>query len=198
MATSSTLSSNPFRFTGREDDGTCLYSYRARYYDPTRSRFVSGDPIGLLGGLNVFSYTANNPIGHFDPLGQDLRVSRYLGAHGAGHVGLGVVNGEGEGTLGYYPDPAAPGNPITGQQGLVKPDDPTQRRGTIVIRTTPEQDLCVERCINSRTASPGTYKLRGNNCKDFVHECLTSCGIPAAGPPAPWGYFDTLRQIHGQ
>jgi len=32
---------NVFRFTGREDDSTGLYYYRARYYDPLRSRFVS-------------------------------------------------------------------------------------------------------------------------------------------------------------
>jgi RHS repeat-associated protein len=44
---SDAASSNPFRFTGRENDGTGLYYYRARYYDPVRSRFVSEDPIAL-------------------------------------------------------------------------------------------------------------------------------------------------------
>ena len=39
---------NVFRFTGREDDGTGLYYYRARYYDPLRSRFVGDDPIGFV------------------------------------------------------------------------------------------------------------------------------------------------------
>jgi RHS repeat-associated protein len=33
--------------------------YRARYYDPTRSRFVGEDPIGLRGGLNLFAYVDN-------------------------------------------------------------------------------------------------------------------------------------------
>jgi hypothetical protein len=33
--------------------------YRARYYDPIRSRFVSEDPIGLAGGLHAFAYAAN-------------------------------------------------------------------------------------------------------------------------------------------
>lgn len=31
---SGTLNANPFRFTGREDDGTGLYYYRARCSDP--------------------------------------------------------------------------------------------------------------------------------------------------------------------
>jgi RHS repeat-associated protein len=39
-----TASSNPFEFTGREDDSTGLYNLRARYYSPTLSRFISEDP----------------------------------------------------------------------------------------------------------------------------------------------------------
>jgi RHS repeat-associated protein len=69
--TAGTPSANPFRFTGREDDGTGLYYYRARYYDPVRSRFVSADPIGLAGGINVFSYVENDPLGSVDPFGLD-------------------------------------------------------------------------------------------------------------------------------
>ncbi len=37
-------SSNPFQYTGRENDGTGLYYYRARYYSPTFQRFLSEDP----------------------------------------------------------------------------------------------------------------------------------------------------------
>jgi RHS repeat-associated protein len=33
-------------FTGREDDATGLFGYRARYYQPSRGRFVSEDPLG--------------------------------------------------------------------------------------------------------------------------------------------------------
>jgi uncharacterized protein RhaS with RHS repeats len=33
-AISGTSSPSPFQFTGRENDGTGLYYYRARYYDP--------------------------------------------------------------------------------------------------------------------------------------------------------------------
>jgi hypothetical protein len=43
--------------------------YRARYYDPTRVRFVSEDPIGLAGGSNVFTYGENNPVLFTDPSG---------------------------------------------------------------------------------------------------------------------------------
>jgi RHS repeat-associated protein len=52
---SGTLNANPVRFTEREDDGTGLYYYRARYYDPARSRFVSEDPIVIRDALSLFN-----------------------------------------------------------------------------------------------------------------------------------------------
>jgi RHS repeat-associated protein len=62
---------NPFQFTGRENDGTGLMYYRARYYAPGWGRFISEDPIGVLGGLNRYGYAGNNPISYIDPLGLD-------------------------------------------------------------------------------------------------------------------------------
>ncbi|MGC1676735.1 MAG: RHS repeat-associated core domain-containing protein, partial [Candidatus Binataceae bacterium] len=37
-------STNPFQFTGRENDGAGLYFNRARYYSPTTQRFIEQDP----------------------------------------------------------------------------------------------------------------------------------------------------------
>jgi RHS repeat-associated protein len=62
-------SDNPFQYTGRENDGTGLYYYRARYYSPVLRRFVSEDPIRLKGGINFFIYASNNPILFIDIFG---------------------------------------------------------------------------------------------------------------------------------
>jgi len=63
-------SDNPFQYTGRENDGTGLYYYRARYYSPELQRFISEDPIGLLGGdVNFYFYVGNNPLKWVDPYG---------------------------------------------------------------------------------------------------------------------------------
>lgn len=62
-------SPNELQFTGRENDGTGLYYYRARYYAPRNGRFLAEDPIGLLGGINQYAYAANNPIRFNDPSG---------------------------------------------------------------------------------------------------------------------------------
>ncbi|MCH4245395.1 MAG: RHS repeat-associated core domain-containing protein [Acinetobacter gerneri] len=45
-----------------------LHYNRFRYYDPDIGRFISHDPIGLLGGENHFQY-APNPVEWVDPLG---------------------------------------------------------------------------------------------------------------------------------
>lgn len=60
---------NPIRFQGQYlDDETGLHYNRYRYYDPHSGRFISDDPIGMLGGINTHAY-APNPIQWADPLG---------------------------------------------------------------------------------------------------------------------------------
>ena len=59
----------PFRFQGQYyDEESGLHYNRFRYYDPEIGRFVSQDPIGLMGGINVYIY-APNPIEWVDPFG---------------------------------------------------------------------------------------------------------------------------------
>jgi RHS repeat-associated protein len=72
-----TLSSGALNFTGRENDGTGLHYFRARYYMPRLHRFVSEDPIGFGGGdANVYAYVFNSPTGYVDPLGLSADAAR--------------------------------------------------------------------------------------------------------------------------
>jgi len=64
-------STNPYQYTGRENDGTGLYYYRARYYSPSLKRFISEDPMGLDAGLNEYVYADGDPLDELDPLGLD-------------------------------------------------------------------------------------------------------------------------------
>ena len=73
--TSATGAANtsPFQYTSRENDGSGLYYYRARYYHPGLQRFISEDPIGFAGGdPNLFAYTRNSPTIFRDPSGEIL------------------------------------------------------------------------------------------------------------------------------
>ncbi len=97
---SGSVDSNPYQFTGRDNDsvcqggtnagkscannadcpgtgGTCvatgLYFYRARYYSPTWGRFISEDPLGFsTGEFDLYTYVRNNPLNFVDPTGEDL------------------------------------------------------------------------------------------------------------------------------
>jgi len=70
----------PFRFQGQQfDEETGLHYNRFRYYDPGCGRFVSQDPIGLVGSTNIFSY-AINPILLVDPFGlSSAKLDKALG-----------------------------------------------------------------------------------------------------------------------
>jgi RHS repeat-associated protein len=52
------------------DRETRLYYNRHRYYDSSTGCYINQDPIGLLGGLNLFTYTSN-PLKFSDPRGLD-------------------------------------------------------------------------------------------------------------------------------
>ncbi|EYF08101.1 DUF6531 domain-containing protein [Chondromyces apiculatus] len=59
----------PWRWPGQyEDQETGLYYNRFRYYDPEADRYISQDPLGPVGGLNLYSYAAD-PLTWSDPLG---------------------------------------------------------------------------------------------------------------------------------
>lgn len=60
---------NSLQYTGRENDGTGLYYYRARYYDLVLKRFISEDPIGMRAGPNLYAYVRGNPVTRRDPTG---------------------------------------------------------------------------------------------------------------------------------
>ncbi|MHB8404399.1 MAG: RHS repeat-associated core domain-containing protein [Gammaproteobacteria bacterium] len=66
---SGSSSTNALQYTGRENDGDGLYYNRARYYSPLYGRFITGDPIGYFGGINLYTYSLGNPVTFDDPSG---------------------------------------------------------------------------------------------------------------------------------
>ena len=61
---------NNLRFPGQYYDAeTGLHYNYHRDYDPATGRYLTPDPIGLAGGLNLYSYVSNNPINWIDPPG---------------------------------------------------------------------------------------------------------------------------------
>lgn len=82
----SEIISNNIRFQGQYfDEETGFHYNRHRYYSPYVGRFISKDPIGLLGGHNVYAY-APNPVEWVDPRG----LARGKGSKGSSGKGGGV------------------------------------------------------------------------------------------------------------
>ncbi len=59
-----------FRFSSKYlDDETGFYFYGYRYYAPALGRWVSRDPIGIKGGLNLYDFVGNDAVANVDSLG---------------------------------------------------------------------------------------------------------------------------------
>ena len=103
-----------------------LYFTTQRFYDPVLGRFVTRDPIGEAGGINLYQFVNNNPTNYVDPTGRyatlpvvGVAAGTTLGVAGGaalalapaaayGYWQLGNVLGEGISDALGYNDPVAP------------------------------------------------------------------------------------------
>ena len=97
IQTSGTID-NSFQFSGAlgiPTDSSDLTLMRARVYSQGVGRFLSEDPSGLSGGINLYDYTINDPVNALDPTG--LSYLPYLHAFYSGTAtaaGLGAAMAE--------------------------------------------------------------------------------------------------------
>ena len=109
-----TFEFNP-RFPGQYADRETSLSYNVRRdYDPRTARYAESDPIGLMGGLNTYTYVVANPLMFSDPTG-------LLGFGGGGSATSGKV----------VPRPITPIVPETTCKGTWEPLDELEGPGII-------------------------------------------------------------------
>lgn len=92
------------RFPGQygDQEAGSHYNYY-RYYAPQAGRYITADPIGITGGLNLYSYTLNNPIVFSDPDGKILpQVAVLLIVVAAGSAAVATVGTESALELGDF------------------------------------------------------------------------------------------------
>jgi RHS repeat-associated protein len=95
---------NNFRFPGQYyDSETGLHYNYHRYYDPNTGRYLTPDPIGMVGGKNLFTYVYNNPINYSDPNGLcmgGIRVWFYLNAYAINEKLIWLIDQVKDGSMG--------------------------------------------------------------------------------------------------
>ena len=73
MATTSGTAADAFGYGGQfgyySDQSTGLILLTQRYYAPDLGRFLTRDPIGTDGGVNLYAYVQNQPMTSHDPNG---------------------------------------------------------------------------------------------------------------------------------
>jgi len=163
-----------------ETAATGMFLMGQRWYDSTIGRFISQDPIGFQGGLNLYSYAAGNPISRIDPSGlytiiiQGMRIDGSLNPFG--HVAI-ALSGEGVYSFG---NSTALGLDLTTYL-----QQQTANRGQLltVINTTPAQEAEILKYLKSYkgNASHTPY----STCANRVGNSLSAGGMrPVSSPYA--------------
>ena len=70
VANGSYAAQNRFRFSTKHSDSVSgLYYYGYRFYSPRLGRWPSRDPLEEEGGINLYGFLSNNPLGSVDLYG---------------------------------------------------------------------------------------------------------------------------------
>lgn len=109
---SSTGGSDVFGFGAQAgyytDTETGLILCTHRYYDPSNRRWLTRDPLGYKGGVNLYGYCSNDPGNSIDPSGfaQLIEVPTFAGDPFAQHKYIKTNCGSGPPqSFGFYPNP---------------------------------------------------------------------------------------------
>ena len=81
-----------FRYSTKYyDPETGFYYYGYRFYSPDLMRWITRDPIGEEGGVNLYAMCGNNAVNHFDALGEARMITGALmalkGSRRVNHTG---------------------------------------------------------------------------------------------------------------
>jgi RHS repeat-associated protein len=159
-------SANPFQYTGRENDSTGLYYYRARYLHPGLQRFTSEDPFRFPWAGNIYLYVSNAPFRFTDPLGLCRVDVRFKGLVPGIHHSY-IVTTDPSGTQRYYRGgPESGASPNSGTlAGRKSEDGRTAGWGRIVT----ESGEYVPGTIDWDPGSPPTMNLLddSSSCESY-------------------------------
>ncbi|MFN5869359.1 MAG: RHS repeat-associated core domain-containing protein, partial [Akkermansiaceae bacterium] len=175
--------------------GLVLTWFRA--YDTEVGRWLSADPIGEMGGLNLYGYVENNPINGWDPLGLETKCQIGLGtsSNPFGHAAIGTTEG---GTFSFG----------TGTEwgssfsDYIRSQDSYRTSEIFTLQTTPAQEKSIreflEKYKNKRLPSvtDEPSKAMNDNCATRTAGALNAAGINVGNPSTPGQLQAALRKLY--
>lgn len=151
-----------------------------RHHEAELGRFISRDPIGFDGGLNLFIGAGTNPVTFSDPSGLDVAViiSGPVNSNPFGHTAVSVdsIHGDG-GTYSFFTADPIGGDLSTYLEGQISRRDVR----VYIIPTTLEQDRdlikALDRCDNKPNPGKYEYFVEGDTCSGRDANALVEAGI---------------------
>jgi RHS repeat-associated protein len=168
-------STSSYKFTGREDDGSGLYYYRARYYQPRLQRFISEDPIGYNSGdMNVYVYVFNRPARFTDPKGLEVQICCRAAGILGGYVDHCWITTNAK-SAGMGADPNI--RPGEQSEGIGMSVQITDHSKDSAIQCIPQKNVD-EQCVNNQLqiGKPlGRFLPPFNQCQSFAYGTVNLC-----------------------
>ena len=177
------LVTNRYRFQCREwSVVTGLVNFRARWYDPVTGRWLSKDPIGISGGLNLYAFCGNDPIDYSDFNGLDVHYSACGGtgdSSGGGHsvVWVDDPDSKKKGRTVIFEFGPASGNVLGGPSEVVVNTWNGHKGSDVSVSTTPEQDAAAIHKANEIKSGRPSYWYPFRNCADAARDVLNAAGL---------------------
>jgi RHS repeat-associated protein len=198
-----------FNFTGLYRHSASNLDFAVyRAYDPDLGRWLSRDPIGENGGINLYDYAANGPTSAIDPLGQDVIVlfaSKKV--WGQGHIATLIGNND----SGWYyysrngydkwPWEFGGGDFSTGYfhnfEEFKEKGYADEYRQAYQIKTGKDRDdAMIEYANEHYNERYHSILPPSNNCADLTEEILAYGGIPILGNNQyPLRYFPGISSF---
>ena len=185
------LSNLRYRFQCREWSATTgLINFRMRWYDAETGRWLSKDPIGLSGGLNLYAFCACSPLIKNDAWGLwtfQFGVSGTGGAGNGGTAGVGIVAGysrENGFQFGVY--------------GMIGDGAYISKGGGLAVDITisPNDDICDLNGVSQTIGGSGTTPIGVVGGELGLPLPLNDGPLPLPSLTGSWGVSTPLPEVH--